>query len=118
MKTYRLFALIALLGLFAAPVALISCKTAPTERVATVRTLQAIGITAQTSMEVAAKLRVGGKITERQWQDIAAFHDNRYIPAYRLAIATAAADLSSPASTDLVILVSQLAALVAELEKH
>jgi hypothetical protein len=97
---------------------LTGCTTAPSERTAAVRTLQAIGETARTSMEVAAKLRVSGKITERQWQGIAAFHDNRFMPIYRVSIAAVSADLSSPASPDLIAVVTQLAALVAELEKR
>lgn len=100
------------------PSGFVGCSTAPTERVAQVRTLQAIGETAATSMQVAAKLRTKGLITAEQWNKVAAFHDSKFLPAYKLAIAAVSADLSTPASADLVGIVTQLAALVAELEKH
>lgn len=109
--------LLLILALLTAPLAFTACSTAPTERVSQVRTLQAIGETASTSMQVAAKLRVQGRISAEQWTRIADFHDTRYLPAYRLAVATVSADLSSVASPDLINLVTQLAALVAELEK-
>ncbi len=96
---------------------LTGCKTAPTERVTQVRTLLAVGESASTTMQVAAKLRVQGKISERQWQDLAAFHDNRYLPAYKLAVAAVSADLSTIASPDIINLVSQLAGMLAEMEK-
>lgn len=109
--------IVLILALATAP-AFVGCHSAPTERVAQVHTLQALGATADAAMKTAASLRKNGQITEEQWKRIATFFDTRYQPAYRLAVAAVSADLSSAASPDLVNLATQLAALVAELEKH
>ncbi len=109
--------LLLILLLAVVPMAHTGCGTAPTERVATVKTLKAIGETVATAMESAARLRVQGVISEKQWQDIAAIHDNRFLPAYRLAVTAVSADLSSAASPDVLAVAGELINLVATYQK-
>lgn len=94
----------AIAGLSLAP----GCKTAPTERVAAVQTLKGIGAARDAAMATAAGLLRDGRITKAQWDHIALLHDAKFLPAYRLAIAAAKADLSSVASTDLQALFQEL----------
>lgn len=99
----------------AIPAILTGCSTAPSQRVATVQTLGAIGIAAKSSLDEAARLLAQKKITVAQWSRIAAFYDTAWQPAYRLAVQTVRSDLSSVASPDLLGLAAQFASLVAQL---
>ena len=94
------------------------CGTPVTERSQAVTTLKAIGLTVDTSMTVAAKMYHDGKISQAQWQQIADFHDLKFMPAYHLAVDVVQADLSSIATPDVINLAGQLGALVASFQTH
>ena len=100
-----------LLILTPAALTLPACQ-APASRVAQVTTLKVLGASVDETMKVAAGLFHDGRITLTQWARIAAFHDQKFQPAYRLAVAAVKADLSSMASPDLVGLAAQLLDLV------
>lgn len=95
------------------PVAQTGCQNQTTQQTA-VQTLKIVGTTAKTSMDAATQLLKQGTITVPQWQAIASIYDNKFQPAYALAIAAARSDLSTLASPDLIGLAAQLAALVAQ----
>lgn len=94
----------------------IGCATAPSSRVAEVKTLQVVGASVDTAMKLAAQLYHDGKMGAAQWDQVAAIH-GKFRPAYNLAVAAVQADLSSPASPDLAALAAQLVALVATFSK-
>jgi hypothetical protein len=48
---------------------------------------------------------------------LAAMHDNRYLPAYRLAVTAVRADLSSAASPDVLAIATELLNAVAAYSK-
>jgi len=102
-------------ALIAVPVVQTGCSTAPDQRVQAVQTLRIIGQTAKTGMDGATQLLKQGSITVEQWQSIASFYDNKFQPAYALAVASARSDLSTVASPDLIGLAAQFAALIAQL---
>ena len=111
-KTYWMLFTAFALALFV-PLALTTgCSTAPTQRTTEVTTLKIVGASIDASMKIAADLYKKGKITPAQWAEIADLHDNKIQPAYNLAVVSVQADLSSIASTDLVNLAVQLAALI------
>lgn len=101
------------LGVIAGAVLLapVGCKTAPSERVQVVTTLKALGAARDTAMQVAGQLWLSGKIDDAQRDKIIDFHDNKFQPAYRIAVAGVQADLTL-ASPDLVNLFAQLQALI------
>ena len=109
MKSIRL--LILALAVAIAPVAYQGCTTPPSERVQVVTTLKALGAARDTAMQVAGQLWLAGKIDDAQRDKIIDFHDNKFQPAYRLAVAGVQADLTI-ASPDLVNLFAQLQALI------
>lgn len=97
----------------AAPVLTTSCE-APSERVIAVQTLKALGLTAKTGMDAATDLLKKGQITVVQWQNVAAFYDTRWQPAFTFAVSAARSDLDL-ASSDLVALATEFASLVSQL---
>lgn len=115
MKTLRFLALFCALAftLCEQP----GCTTAPSGRVAAVQTLKAVGLSAKTAMDASTELLKRDTITVAQWEKVASFYDNRFQPAYRLAVTAVNSDFSSLASPDLVNLAIELNALVASL-KH
>lgn len=113
MKNKILFWLALAVAAPALPVIETGCSLAPSQRSAEVTTLKVLGASVDASMKVAAQLLHDGKITWPQWQKLADFHDNKFQPAYNLAVAAVQADLSSVASPDLLNLAAQLASIVA-----
>ncbi len=101
----------AIAGVSTAP----GCSAPPTERVAAVQTLKAIGASRDAAMQTAASLFRGGKITAAQWERVASFHDTKFAPAYRLAVAAVKADLTSLASPDLQAIWQELFTMVSAL---
>ena len=101
------------LALACAAISPTACTTAPTARVQEVKTLKAVGLAVDGTMQLAAQLYHDGKIDAALWQKIATAHDTQFQPAYRLAVAAVQANLDSVASPDLAALAAQLAALVA-----
>lgn len=114
MKIRALFLSLTLLA--AVPLAPTGCQTAPAERTTQVTTLKVLGASRDAAMKTAAQLLKDGKITWEQWDKIAKAHD-KFQTAYRLAVAAVKADLSSAASSDLMALWGELAALVTTFQK-
>lgn len=96
----------------ACPLAPIGCNSSPSSRVQQVQTLKGVGASVDTAMKVAARLLKDGKITREQWDKLAAFHDNKFQPAYKFAVSLVRSDLSSVASPDILSLLSELLAIV------
>lgn len=92
------------------------CTTTPTERTTQVTTLKVLGASRDAAMKTAAQLLKDGKITWKQWDEIAKVHE-QFQAAYRLAVVTVQSDLSSVASPDLMKLWGELASLVATFQK-
>lgn len=105
--------LFSLVLLFALPALHTGCTTAPTQRGQTVMTLKIVGASVDASMKIAVQLLHDGHITAAQWNQIAAIHDQKFLPAYNLAVAAVQANLDSVASPDLTALAAQLASIIA-----
>jgi hypothetical protein len=119
MKTIRRLALVLSLALAASiPVcSFTGCITKPAAQAIEVRTLLAVGQSAEAAVGLSAQLYRDGKITAAQARDVIDFFDNKFQPVFRLAAATAKADLSTLASPDLAALATQLVNLVNQLSK-
>lgn len=91
------------------------CQTTPSERVVQVQTLLAVGQSAEGTVGLSAQLYRDGKITAVQARSVLDFYNNKFQPAYRLAVATAQSNLATLASPDMMNLASQLSALVMQL---
>lgn len=107
--------LISILLVFTLPI-LPACSTPPSARVIQYQTLRAVGETAKTSMQAATTLLKQGKISVIQWERVAVLYDNRFQPAYRLAVLTAQSDLAL-ASPDVLNLAIELSNLITEYSK-
>ena len=92
------------------------CSTAPDARVQTVTVLKSLGASVDAGMQIAASMYKTGQITQAQWDQVADFHDNKFQPAYALAVAAAQSDLTA-ASPDLVNLATQLSQLILSFQK-
>lgn len=112
------FLLAALVTFSTAPVVLTSCSTAPSARVVQVQTLKSVGQTADTAVALSAQLYRDGKITPAQARQVLDFYDNKFQPAFRLAVTAVQANLDSIASPDVAALASQLSALVIQFQTH
>lgn len=108
----RLIVIICLV--FLIPVSHSGCATTPSTQQVTVTTLKVVGLTAKAGIDSAAILRRDGKITPEQWGQIAYYYDQRLQPAFALAVQIAQADLSKPASPEVLALAAEFAALVAQ----
>jgi len=97
---------------FATPLIVTSCKTSPSTQNVEVQSLKATGQSAEAAVELSAQLYRDHKITDAQARQVMDFFNNRFEPAYNLAVAAAKSDLSSVASPDLMNLAIQLSALV------
>lgn len=99
--------LIVLTGL--APTALLvtqtGCKTAPST--VAYQSLGALGASVDTAMQAAAAAKKAGKLSDDQWAKVVVVH-GKYLPAYNLAVQTAATatdtGLSMPASANILAL--------------
>jgi hypothetical protein len=87
------------------------CSTPPNERVQVVQTLKGLGLARESAMRVAGQLYADGKMTEARKNEIIAFHDDVFQPAYRLAVAGVQGDIAL-ASPDLLSLFQQLQTLI------
>ncbi len=101
-----------LLVLSLVPFAPVACKTAPSERVVAVQTLRAVGASAESAVTLSAQLYRDKKITPAQARSVMEFYDQKFQPAFRLAVSAARSNLESIASPDLIALASELSALV------
>lgn len=98
------------------PLAPVGCNTVPSERTTQVTTLKVLGASRDAAMTTAAQLLKDGKITWKQWDEIAKVHE-QFQAAYRLALVAVQSDLSSVASPDLMAIWGKLASLVATFQK-
>ncbi len=94
------------------PIAHVGCTTPTDKRVVAVQTLKAVGQTAEAAVTTAGQLYTAKTITATQVRQVADLYDNKFQPAYRLAVAAVNSNLDSVASPDLVALAAQLSALV------
>lgn len=106
---------LALLAFVVAP-SLTSCA-APSTRVVQVQSLKAVGHSAEAAVSLSAQLYRDGLITAAQARLVMAFYDERFQPAYRVAVTAVQANLDSIASPDVIDLAAQLSSLVASFQK-
>lgn len=92
----------------------IGCSTPPSGRVVQVQTLLAVGHTAEAAVSSSAQLYASGLITAKQARDIADLYNDKFQPAYRVAVNAVNSNLESIASPELAGLAAQLAAIVAQ----
>lgn len=117
-RPHQLLAGIALwCAFFALPVYQSGCA-APSTRVAQVQTLKSVGQAAEAAVSLSAQLYRDGKITAAQARQVMTLYDQKFQPAFRLAVSAAQANLDSIASDDVTALASQLSALVLNLQTH
>lgn len=103
MKTLLVLPLILLFAL--------GCQTGPKQKAFI--TLDAIGAGASHAMEAASDLRVHGKMSDANWQQVRAKHA-QFLQAYNLAV-DAAANSGQPASAQLQGIYADLLGLIASL---
>jgi hypothetical protein len=96
----------------------VACSTAPSNRVQAVQTLKAVGQSAEAAVTLAAQLFRDGKINAAQAQTVVEYYDQKFQPAFRLAVAAVNSDLSSVASPDILALANQLSAMVIVFQTH
>ena len=90
------------------------CKTQSSE-VKVTQTIEVVGLTAKAGIDTAARLYRSGQITKTQWDVVAAFYNNKFQPAYNLALAVASTGQAGTASPELIELGAQFAKLVSDL---
>jgi hypothetical protein len=93
----------------------VGCESSPSAEVVTVRTLTATGTAAKAVVDGAARAYLAGALSEERWLKVASFYDDRFQPAFRLAVALAGTEKSTPA--DLLALLADLQTL-ANVETH
>ena len=98
----------------AVPLAPIGCQTPPSERVVAVQTLKALGEAAEAAVTLSAQLYRNGTINAVQARAVIDFYDQKYQPAYRLAVAAANANLDSVANPEVSSLCNRLLGMVAQ----
>lgn len=117
MKKLIPFLLAGLLA-FSVPMLTTSCSTAPSGRVAQVQTLKAVGESAEAAVTSAAHLYASGQISAAQTLQIMSFYDQKFQPAYRVAVTAVNSNLSLQAPDDLILLSAQLSALLLQFTTH
>lgn len=120
MKTIRSFLALLALSLlaFSIPVLQTGCSSPPSARVAQVQTLKSVGESAEAAVALSAHLYQAGTITAAQAKQVINFYDQRFQPAFRLAVTAVNANLDSIASPDILSLATQLATLVQSFQNH
>lgn len=114
--------ILALVLLVACPLAPTGCKTAPAERVVQVQSLQSlqslksVGQAAEQAVVVSARLYQDGQLTAAQAREVLDFFNQKFQPAFRLAVLAVQSDLS-PASPEVLSLGGQLSALLLSYRK-
>lgn len=117
MKLLRISLICFAVGIAATAALFTGCQQAPSARVVQTQSLKAIGESAEAAVSLAAHLFKDGRLSAGETRAVIDFYDNKFQPAYRLAVASVNANLDSVASPDVVLLASQLAALVAQYTK-
>lgn len=101
----------------ATPLVQTSCSTPPTERVVVVQSLLFVGHAAEDSVALSAKLYQAGTISPTQARVVLDFYNQKFQPAYRLAVATSHNELDTLANPEVWGLFNQLYALVQSYQK-
>lgn len=114
MKKLLFFALLA----FSIPVLQTGCGTPPSQRVAAVQTLKAVGQTAETAVATSAQLYSTGAITAAQARQVMDLYNQKFQPAYRLAVSAVQNNLDASSPQDLIDLSTQIATLVLQFQSH
>lgn len=113
----KLIAILALAFLaIALPVAQTACSNPPSARVVQVQTLKAVGQSAEAAVALSAQLYRDQQITAAQARQVADFYDQKFQPAFRVAVSAVQANLDSIASPDVMALAQQLSALVLQFQ--
>lgn len=94
-----------------------ACTTPPASRVVQVQTLKSVGETAEAAVTLSAQLYKSAVISPTQARQVLDLYDNKFQPAFRLAVSAAKANLDTLASPDLVSLAAQLTSTVAQFSK-
>jgi parvulin-like peptidyl-prolyl isomerase len=89
------------------------CSTPPPARVVQVQSLKAVGQSAEAAVTLTANLYAAHQITGTQARQVMDFYDQKFQPAFRVAVAAVNANMDSIASPDLQGLANQLSNLVA-----
>jgi hypothetical protein len=108
--------LLLILLLATTPVLHTGCGS-PTTRTATVATLKAVGHTAEAAVSLSATLYADGKITEKQAWVVFEAYNQRFQPAFRLAVTAAKFDTTVIAPAELLTMATELTTLVASFQK-
>lgn len=95
-----------------------SCASSPVTQNVTVQTLKSVGQSAETTVTLSAKLYQSGTITPAQARVVFDFYNQKFQPAFRVAVTAAHSDLSSLASPDVLALAAQLSSLVVQFQNH
>ncbi len=95
--------------------ALLAPGCASTPKQTAHRTLEAVGLSVQKSMQSAAAGVKVGKLTPEEWEKVAKFHDTKFLPAYRTACELAAQDFTLFAPEDLITIQIKLLNLITTL---
>lgn len=96
----------------AAPLALSGCATPVNQRVVAGQTLKATGQAAEAAVALSAQLYAEGRLSPAVARAVLDFYNDRWQPAYRLALTAAQADPATPAPTQLLALLAQLQGMV------
>lgn len=96
----------------ATPLLQTGCQTPPSSRNIQFQTLKAVGYAANDAVALSARLYNDKVITAEQAREVIDFFNNRFQPAYRLAVMTARSHLDSLASPEILSLAGELSALV------
>lgn len=96
---------------------LTSCTTPPSARVVQVQTLKAVGHSAEAAVSLTANLYAGKQITDAQARAVMNLYDQKFQPAFRIAVAAVNANLDALAPADLQTIALQLTNLVASFAK-
>lgn len=113
MKTRSVITIIAALCAFFTVPSFVGCSSPPSARVVQVQSLKAVGQSAEAAVTLSANLYGAGQITAVQARQVMDFYNQKFQPAFRVAVSAVNANLDSIASPDLQALANQLSNLVA-----
>lgn len=114
MKKYLLILCLGLAGCSAVE-SVINKPVAPATQLTAVQTLQTVAASTKAAMDTATALLKSGQITVTQWQAIANFYDNKFQPAFNLAVTAVGSDLTAPAGTTIADLATSFLTQVSQL---
>lgn len=92
--------------------ALTGCTTPVNQRVVAGQTIKAAGQAAEAALTLSAQLYAAGRISPAVARGHLDFFDQRWQPAYRVALAAVASDTGAPAPAQLLALLAQFQAMI------